>query len=851
MRSVRNPRLLIYLAAWFANFFLLAFSVGEDFPLEPLLLISFFVIWFKLARSVYDQIQPPIELLLVGFLVFGFLDNLVLRAALTGLANGLTFNQPSSGLALLHVVFLASTVLLYSQVLVQNGDGRRSMIVWISLIGLLASELLAGDNRLGFAAIAVLLFVSLLRNTTWLEQLTKGECWVYWVVFLFLYRVSGQVAPFDELRAAEPHHADLWRHVPHFLYLAVRIYLLALIIKVPIVLVYNFASLSRKLRISGLFQSTFPLIIQMFVLTAIFFLLVSGLQAERIRMAILAAVDSSSSLESSRPFVQLSVPLTGDVVFVDFSGYENLQVAPKAVTRNAVAQIRKSGQQGEPPSSSDYFLLSRREKQNGPDVLQAIRLDSVFLAHVAEKLSILAGTHLLAYPYEPHNWENMLYELDLGPLSFWGKMGDFSIFSLGFLRSHPRDGLAISLEQAKSGFSNWAHMFTTEDASDRIALGRLMAPVLGASSSSPGSYALEVVLTPHASFLTSGFLRYLVLLSVVFALVNILITKRMVRFGSEINSTIVQRFNQLRRGIREISTGNLAYKVQVHGRDEFVELAERFNQMGEKLELSMIEVRDKERLDQELKIARQVQLDLLRGELPEIPGFQVAAGLETANEVGGDFYDVIRLSDTRFLFAIGDVSGKGTSAAFYMAQCISLLRYSPEFTQEPDEIALRLNAYFAAPTVDRHLFVTAIVGVLDTATQTAHLVRAGHPKPILMRAAESEELSELQCEGLGIGLQGNGEIFRNALTTVKFRFRRGDTLVFFTDGVEEAARPITDSSGQESVEFFSLERLRKQLESHRGLPAEEIRQKTMGDVREFYSESPAVDDYTVLVLKRE
>jgi serine phosphatase RsbU (regulator of sigma subunit) len=311
---------------------------------------------------------------------------------------------------------------------------------------------------------------------------------------------------------------------------------------------------------------------------------------------------------------------------------------------------------------------------------------------------------------------------------------------------------------------------------------------------------------------------------------------------------IVKKFNLLKNGIREISSGNLDYKFKMEGEDEFVELAGHFNQMGDKLKRTIAEVRDKDRLDHELKIARQVQLNLLPTKLPEIEGYQVAAALKTANEVGGDLYDIIYLDKNKYLFTIGDVSGKGSSAAFYMAQFMSLLRFSPQFTHKPLEIALRLNEYFSTKIVDRQIFITAIIGVLDVSTDTITFVRAGHTPPLMIPGDTKEGIEEISTGGLGIGLTKAKQKFRSNLRIGKVKINPGDKLVFYTDGVVEAAIP--GKSEKKEVEVFGDERFHELLQKFRGGNAHEILAAVSSALNSFYADNPSVDDYTLFIIQK-
>ncbi|OPX34242.1 hypothetical protein B1H10_04080 [candidate division KSB1 bacterium 4484_188] len=330
------------------------------------------------------------------------------------------------------------------------------------------------------------------------------------------------------------------------------------------------------------------------------------------------------------------------------------------------------------------------------------------------------------------------------------------------------------------------------------------------------------------------------------------VIRQTIKFGNRINQMIVQKFNQLTNGIRQISQGNLDYKISLEGEDEFVELGNRFNQMGDQLKKTIAEVREKEKFEYELKIAREVQLSLLPKKLPEIEGYHITASFRTANEVGGDFYDVLPLQEGKYLFVIGDISGKGTSAAFYMAQCISLIRFARQFSDQPREILLRLNHYFSDPQVDRQIFLTAVMGVLDTRKSRVQLFRAGHPKPIVLPADVGKPVSELESSGLGIGLVGDNQKFGKVLKQKTVRLAPGGGLLFYTDGVTEASRKVVNPTTRESeTEFFGETRLLQLLEKLRKERAENVVRAISLEIEKFYAGQPHVDDYTILMIRKK
>jgi sigma-B regulation protein RsbU (phosphoserine phosphatase) len=384
----------------------------------------------------------------------------------------------------------------------------------------------------------------------------------------------------------------------------------------------------------------------------------------------------------------------------------------------------------------------------------------------------------------------------------------------------------------------------------KFVLGRMFIPVSNASSAQNTYFAFDTYLNFQSIFKPNVLGKAFLSLLVLFLLFNSLVIRQVGKFGAQINKIIIQKFAQLREGIQQIARGNLDYKFNMEGEDEFVELADHFNEMSVKLKSTIEQAREKDRLDHELKIARQVQISLLPVQLPEIPNFNIAASLKTANEIGGDFYDMVPVGDDKYLFTIGDVSGKGSSAAFYMAQYISLLRYSRQFTINPDDIAIRINKYFSTQIVDRQIFITAIVGILNLKNYEINFVRAGHNLPILIPGNSNQDLQDIESKGIGIGLTKSESTFKKKIELKKISLEPGDLIVFYTDGVVEAAHPPDKDAEKTAFIEYGEQRFKVLLKQFQGINAEELVRICNEDLDSFYQDHLRIDDHTLFFLQR-
>ncbi|QYZ80232.1 stage II sporulation protein E [Methanofollis formosanus] len=238
----------------------------------------------------------------------------------------------------------------------------------------------------------------------------------------------------------------------------------------------------------------------------------------------------------------------------------------------------------------------------------------------------------------------------------------------------------------------------------------------------------------------------------------------------------------------------------------------------------------------ELKVAAEIQQTFLPRSIPTMLGFDLAAVSCPAREVGGDFYDAIRLQEGKTGLVIADVSGKSVPAAIYMALSRTIIRAMA--ARHPDvTLALEDANSMLLEESDTGMFVTLFYGVLDEETRTLTYANAGHNPPLLLRDGTDEFIS-LPPTGVALGAMEDMEYGTGEVT-----FGVGDLLVLFTDGVTEAFSP--------EGEAFGNERLEETVRAARTLPAAAMIREIRDAVRAFAGEGPQDDDITVMVLKGE
>jgi sigma-B regulation protein RsbU (phosphoserine phosphatase) len=244
--------------------------------------------------------------------------------------------------------------------------------------------------------------------------------------------------------------------------------------------------------------------------------------------------------------------------------------------------------------------------------------------------------------------------------------------------------------------------------------------------------------------------------------------------------------------------------------------------------------------DEEREQARQVQSKLLPAEVPELPGMDIATFSRFSRDVGGDYYDFIRLPRGRFGLMIADVSGKGVPAAMVMVMFRSIFRMVAANDHGAAETLIRTNQLLSRDLL-REMFVSALYGVIDPQDGSFTLVNAGHYPPLLCRPRLSGTRA-VNIRGPAIGLLGV-ERFRKLLQQKTLRIESGDTLCFYTDGITEAKNLL----GEE----FGYRPLARALRDCAGQSAQTIVHRLVGAVDDFQENAPQHDDITLIVLRCE
>ena len=248
---------------------------------------------------------------------------------------------------------------------------------------------------------------------------------------------------------------------------------------------------------------------------------------------------------------------------------------------------------------------------------------------------------------------------------------------------------------------------------------------------------------------------------------------------------------------------------------------------------------ENERYQEELKIAQRVQKALLPLHLDHPDSFDICAYSNTADEVGGDYYDTYQVDENHFVLIMGDVSGKGTSAAFHMAQMKGVFQSLIQLGLRPAEFMEKANSALSK-CLERNHFITASIFEIDVVHQTFCHARAGHI-PTLWYKASERTAEFISMEGLGLGIVRN-LTYKNHVHEKTFDYQPGDILVLLTDGILEGRN--------DTGEQFGYERIKKIVEEHPQKSPIDLQQVLIDSLHLFVGGDGMIDDdYSLLVVK--
>ena len=329
----------------------------------------------------------------------------------------------------------------------------------------------------------------------------------------------------------------------------------------------------------------------------------------------------------------------------------------------------------------------------------------------------------------------------------------------------------------------------------------------------------EAMFMRDASMLTSIFMQ-VIIFATLFVFIYILIKRVIINNLQKINDTLGR-----------ITKGDLNVTVDVRSNKEFSSLSDDINSTVSTLKRYIAEAAA--RIDKELEYAKQIQLSALPTNFPDNEDFRIYAQMIAAKEVGGDFYDFYKLSDTTVAFLAADVSGKGIPAAMFMMTAKTIIKDLAESGMAVNDIFTKANEKLCENN-ESGMFVTAWMGILNLTTGNVQFANAGHNPPLLKRADGSFEYLKTRAGFVLAGMEGVR--YRSGEITLK----EGDRLFLYTDGVPEATN--------EENKLYGEDRLLSFMNQNATTEAVELLPALKANIDEFVGKAPQFDDITMLMF---
>jgi len=307
-------------------------------------------------------------------------------------------------------------------------------------------------------------------------------------------------------------------------------------------------------------------------------------------------------------------------------------------------------------------------------------------------------------------------------------------------------------------------------------------------------------------------------------------------FGFVLIGYITRSLDILATGNDIVAQGQLSYRLPKMGNDQLGAMAKSFNAMVSNIQNLLEQSKEKEKLEEELRIARDIQMSLL----PSLEGQRLGSHLDAvcipAKEVGGDFFEILEPGHGRSGVLVADVSGKGTSAAFYMAEMKGILLALKPLWDRPVDLIVEMNGLLHTE-LKSHVFISAIYALLDPQQESVEIVRAGHCPAIVVRKEAKPET--IQPQGMALGLTQDVQ-FSKVLESTTIPLHPGEKLILFTDGLDEMI------SGEE---LYGMNRILENAYAHRHNSATALKEAILADVNDFIQSGEQSDDLTLVVIE--
>lgn len=298
----------------------------------------------------------------------------------------------------------------------------------------------------------------------------------------------------------------------------------------------------------------------------------------------------------------------------------------------------------------------------------------------------------------------------------------------------------------------------------------------------------------------------------------------------------------LREGVHAIGDGRLEHRIELEGEDEFSQIARAFNDMAVKFKGAQESLVEQEKMQKEIAVAKEIQHTLLPKELPETEGFDISALYRSAKEVGGDYYDVLKVGPRLIGVVVADVSGKGVPGSLVMTITRTVMRIAANRNKSAKNVLIKVND-FVKDDMRKGMFVTAFYLVLDSVTRRINFASAGHDALILYRAKEGK-VYYVKPKGFPLGISlPEDDRFKKIIAEESVKLEKDDLIAVYTDGITEAMNGKREQYGEE--------RFVKALIKYGNLKSAEIIDAINNELRDFTQGYPQNDDITLVIIKEK
>ena len=309
-----------------------------------------------------------------------------------------------------------------------------------------------------------------------------------------------------------------------------------------------------------------------------------------------------------------------------------------------------------------------------------------------------------------------------------------------------------------------------------------------------------------------------------------------------LSNYFVKPIQKLTEGVLRIGDGNLEQTLPVEGTDEFSDIARAFNEITTKFKKAQENVVEQERMQKEMQVAQEIQHALLPRKFPDVDGYDIATIYRAAKDVGGDYFDFVRIDEHTMGVIVADVSGKGVPGSLVMTMIRTALRLESMGNLSPTDILSRVNK-FVADDVKKGMFITIFFITLDSKNRTISYTSAGH-NPMILYRKDSDSCYFLNTRGMPLGISlPDGVTFEDSLLADRVRLKKDDMLIVYTDGITEAMNNAGDQYGNDRL----IEFIRENSE----LAPEEFSTRLDSDINKFTAGAPQNDDITLVVIKEK